>query len=63
MIRACPTPLGRKLKNIYPKNPTPYDRVEKIINDMFEYGVSLEYLFEPDDLLDSKDIPKVSIAY
>ena len=63
MIRACPTPLGRKLKNKYPKNPTTNDRVEKIINDMFEYGVSLEYLFEPNDLLDAKDIPKVSTAY
>ena len=63
MIRACPTPLGRKLKNKYPKNPTTNDRVEKIINDMFEYGVSLEYLFEPKDLLDAKDIPKVSTDY
>ena len=62
MIRACPTPLGRKLKNKFPKTPTPHDRVEKIINDMFEYGVSLEYLFEPNDLLDAKDIPKVRTA-
>ena len=59
MIRACPTPLGKKLKNKYPKNPTTLQRVEKIINDMFEYGVSLENLFDPNDLIDAKNIPKV----
>ena len=60
MVRACPTPLGKKMKNKYPKNPTPQQRVEKIINDMFEYGVSLENLFDPNDLIEAKDIPKVS---
>ena len=59
MTRACPTPLGKKLKNKYPTNPTPKQRVEKVINDMFEYGVSLDYLFEPEDLINAKDIPKV----
>ena len=59
MVRACPTPLGKKMKNEYPKNPTPQQRVEKIINDMFEYGVSLENLFDPNDLIEAKDIPKV----
>ena len=59
MIRACPTPLGKKIKNKYPKNPTTHQRVEKIINDMFEYGVSLENIFDPSDLIDAKDIPKV----
>ena len=59
MIRACPTPLGKKLKNKYPTNPTTQQRVEKIINDMFEYGVSLENLFDPCDLIDANDIPKV----
>ena len=62
MLRACPTPLGKKLKNKYPKNPTPHERVEKIINDMFEYGVSLQHLFEPEDLLNAINIPKVSIV-
>ena len=61
MIRACPTPLGKKMKNWFPKTPTPQDRVEKIINDMFEYGVSVENLFEPADLLNDKNIPKVRI--
>ena len=59
MTRACPTPLGKKLKNKYSTNPTPKQRVEKVINDMFEYGVSLDYLFEPEDLINAKDIPKV----
>ena len=49
------------MKNWFPKTPTPQDRVEKIINDMFEYGVSVENLFEPADLLNDKNIPKVSI--
>ena len=59
MMRACPTPLGKKIKNKLPKNPTSQDRAEKIINDMFEYGLPLEHLFEPDDLLQAKNIPKV----
>ena len=59
MIRACPTPLGKKASGKLSKHPTPTDRVEKIINDMFEYGVSVENLFDPDDLLKAADIPKV----
>ena len=59
MMRACPTPLGKKIKNKLPKNPTPEDRAEKIINDMFEYGLPLEHLFAPDDLLQAKNNPKV----
>ena len=36
------------------------DRVEKIINDLFEFGVSIEVLFDVDDLVKAKNIPKVS---
>ena len=35
----------------------------QIVNDMFEFGVSVENLFEPDDLLQAKDIPKVRVLY
>ena len=59
MIRACPTPLGKKVAKKLPKNPTATNRVEKIINDMFEYGVPVEKLFEPDDLIQAENIPKV----
>ena len=36
------------------------DRIEKIINDLFEFGVSFEYFFEVDDLLKNKDMKKVT---
>jgi hypothetical protein len=38
----------------------PRDRIEKIINDLFEFGVPVDPLFDVDDLLKAKDIPKVS---
>jgi len=37
----------------------PRERVEKIINDLFEFGVPVELLFDVDDLLKSNNIPKV----
>ena len=37
------------------------DRIEKIINDLFEFGVSFEYFFEVDDLLKNKDMKKVIV--
>ena len=58
LLRSCSTPLGKK-KRPLPPDPTPQDRAEKIVNDMFEFGISVENLFEPDDLLKAKDIPKV----
>ena len=58
LLRSCSTPLGKK-KRPLPPDPTPQDRAEKIANDMFEFGISVENLFEPDDLLKAKNIPKV----
>ncbi len=39
----------------------PRDRIEKIVNDLFEFGVPVDLLFDVDDLLKSKNIPKVNI--
>ena len=39
------------------------DRIEKIINDLFEFGVPIEVLFDVDDLLKTKNIPKVNIYF
>ena len=58
LLRSCSTPLGKKRRPL-PPDPTPQDRAEKIVNDMFEFGISVENLFEPDDLLKAKNIPKV----
>ena len=57
LLRSCSTPLGKK--NPLPRRPTDQERVEKIVNDMFEFGVSVENLFEPEDLLQAKDISQV----
>ncbi len=35
------------------------DRIEKIINDLFEFGVGIEFLFDVDDLLLNKNMKKV----
>ena len=37
------------------------DRVERIINDLFEFGVPIEVLFDVDDLVKAKNIPKVRL--
>ena len=36
------------------------ERTEKIINDLFEFGVPVDLLFDVDDLIMAKDIPKVN---
>jgi len=60
LLRCCATPLGKKKK--LPSSPSTKDRAEKIANDMFEFGISVEHLFEPDDLIKAKNIPKVTAA-
>ena len=63
IYKSCPTPLGAKRKT----GPLPLgkeisdkDRIEKIINDLFEFGVSFEFFFEVDDLLKNKNMKKVT---
>jgi len=59
IIKSCPTPLGKK-QRAAPADMKVNDRVEKIINDLFEFGVSIEVLFDVDDLVKAKNIPKVT---
>ena len=59
IFKSCPTPLGKK-QRAAPTDMKTNDRVEKIINDLFEFGVSIEVLFDVDDLVKAKNIPKVS---
>ena len=58
IFKSCPTPLGKK-QRAAPTDMKTNDRVEKIINDLFEFGVSIEVLFDVDDLVKAKNIPKV----
>ena len=58
IFKSCPTPLGKK-QRAAPTDMKINDRVEKIINDLFEFGVSIEVLFDVDDLVKAKNIPKV----
>ena len=51
--------MGKK-QRAAPTDMKTNDRVEKIINDLFEFGVSIEVLFDVDDLVKAKNIPKVS---
>ena len=44
-------PLGKQISD--------KDRIEKIINDLFEFGVGVEFLFDVDDLLLNKNMKKV----
>ena len=37
------------------------DRIERIINDLIEFGIDIQYLFDVDDLLKARNIPKVRI--
>ena len=60
IFKSCPTPLGKK-QRAAPTDMKTNDRVEKIINDLFEFGVSIEVLFDVDDLVKAKNIPKVRI--
>merc|ERR1711976_673805 len=59
IFKSCPTPLGKK-QRAAPTDMKTQDRVEKIINDLFEFGVSIEVLFDVDDLVKAKNIPKVT---
>ena len=57
LLRSCSTPLGRK--NFSSEYPTPRGKIEKIINDLFEFGVAVDCLFYPEDLIEEKNIPLV----
>lgn len=63
MYKSCPTPLGSQNKKrsvVSQEEMSPKDRIERIINDLFEFGVSIDILFDVDDLLKAKNIPKVT---
>ncbi|XP_023321323.1 uncharacterized protein LOC111696015 isoform X2 [Eurytemora carolleeae] len=60
IFKSCPTPLGKKQRSCPEDQMKPRERVEKIINDLFEFGVPVELLFDVDDLLKSNNIPKVT---
>merc|ERR1712212_830574 len=60
IFKSCPTPLGKKQRAFPTEQMKTQDRIEKIINDLFEFGVPIEVLFDVDDLLKAKNIPKVS---
>lgn len=57
---ACPTPLGQAKQ--LAANPTDRQRIEKLIFDLFDFGVQPSNLFEPDDLLNGRNIPQVTKA-
>ena len=60
IFKSCPTPLGKKQRAAPTDQMKTRDRVERIINDLFEFGVPIEVLFDVDDLVKAKNIPKVS---
>ena len=60
IFKSCPTPLGKKQRAFPTDQMKPADRIERIVNDLFEFGVPIEVLFDVDDLLKAKNIPKVS---
>ena len=57
LAASCPTPLGQAKQ--LSDNPSERERIEKIIFDLFDFGVQPSNLFEPDDLLKAKNIPQV----
>ena len=59
IFKSCPTPLGKKQRSFPSDQQKPADRIERIVNDLFEFGVPIEVLFDVDDLLKAKNIPKV----
>ena len=59
IFKSCPTPLGKKQRASPQDQMKPADRIERIVNDLFEFGVPIEVLFDVDDLLKAKNIPKV----
>ena len=60
IFKSCPTPLGKKQRSFPTDQMKTQDRIERIINDLFEFGVPIEVLFDVDDLMKAKNIPKVS---
>merc|ERR1711990_236479 len=60
IFKSCPTPLGKKQRAAPTDQMKTRDRVERIINDLFEFGVPIEILFDVDDLVKAKNIPKVT---
>ena len=63
IFKSCPTPLGKKQRAFPTDQMKPADRIERIVNDLFEFGVPIEVLFDVDDLLKAKNIPKVKISH
>ena len=62
IFKSCPTPLGKKQRAAPTDQMKTRDRVERIINDLFEFGVPIEVLFDVDDLVKAKNIPKVRLS-
>eukprot|EP00092_Neocalanus_flemingeri_P041052 GFUD01044702.1.p1 GENE.GFUD01044702.1~~GFUD01044702.1.p1 ORF type:complete len:186 (+),score=68.86 GFUD01044702.1:127-684(+) len=60
IFKSCPTPLGKKQRSFPTDQMKTQDRIERIINDLFEFGVPIEVLFDVDDLMKAKNIPKVT---
>jgi len=60
IFKSCPTPLGKKQRAFPTDQMKTQDRIERIINDLFEFGVPIEVLFDVDDLMKAKNIPKVT---
>ena len=63
IFKSCPTPLGKKQRAFPTDQMKPADRIERIVNDLFEFGVPIEVLFDVDDLLKAKNIPKVRSTF
>ena len=59
LAASCPTPLGQAKE--LPETPTDRQRIEKLIYDLFDFGVQPSNLFEPDDLLKGRNVPRVRI--
>jgi len=60
LAAACPTPLGQA--KVLSENPSDRERIEKVVYDLFDFGVQPSNLFEPDDLLKKRNIPQVTRA-
>ena len=59
LAASCPTPLGQAKE--LSLDPSDRERIEKIIFDLFDFGVQPSNLFEPDDLLKARNVPQVSV--
>jgi len=60
IFKSCPTPLGKRQRSLPDASMKAKERVEKIINDLFEFGVGIDLLFDVDDLVKARNIPKVT---